>query len=120
MATRGHLWFRRSLIALVALAVTLPALPAFADGRLFPVGAKRGKMTPATFPEIIINGNTRRMAPGGRIIGPKNTIVMSSSIQGSNLVVNYLEDGQGSIRTVWLLTEYEADQPPPKPPATVQ
>ena len=120
MTQHGYSSFRRALIALLAAATVLPALPAWAEGRNFPVGARRGTMTPGQFPEIVINGNTRRMAPGGRIFGKKNLIVMSSSIQGSGLAVNYLEDAQGSIQTVWILTDFEAQQPPPKPPAAIQ
>lgn len=120
MAKRGHMWLRRSLIGLLATALVLPTVSAFAEGRPFPVGAKRGVMTPALFPEIEIDGKTRRMSPGGRIFGSNNLIVMSGAIQGSKLAVNYLEDNQGSIQTVWILTAYEAKQAAPKPPPKIQ
>jgi hypothetical protein len=109
--------FRRALIGLLAAATVLPALPALADGRNFPAGARRGTMTPAVFPEIIINGDTRRMAPGGRILSQNNLIVMPASVTGSKLRVNYLENPDGSIQKIWILTAVEAEQPPPKPAA---
>lgn len=117
MAKHGFMPFRRTLIGLLATALVLPALPALAAGRPFPVGAQRGTMTPGPFPQIIINGKIRRMAPGCRIFGQNNLIILSNSIQGSNLLVNFLEDGQGNILTVWILTAVEASQPAPAPAA---
>lgn len=97
--------------ALAILMAALLAPPAFADGRPFPAGAKRGKMTPAYHPDIVIDGKTRRLSPAARIFNQDNLIQMSASLRGRNIVVNYLEDGDGQIVAVWILTDEEMAAP---------
>lgn len=106
------MWRRNFVLATLALATTLPAL---ATVRPFPANAKRGTMTVANFPEIILDGKTRRLSPGSRIYNTKNLTQTPGSIQGSDLVINYTEDYTGSISKVWILTEEEAAQRLPKP-----
>ncbi|WP_245549131.1 hypothetical protein [Noviherbaspirillum massiliense] len=90
-------------------------LPALAFERPFPAGAKRGKMTPAMYPSIIMDGKTRRLSAGARIWNQNNTIDMPASLRGNNLVVNYTENAQGEIDRVWILSPEEARKPAPKP-----
>lgn len=99
------MWIRRSL----ALLLTVPLL-ALADGRPFPPNAKRGKMTPAWHPSIVIDGKTRTLSPAARIFNQENTIEMPASLRGENFVVNYQEDSDGQILNVWILTREEASQ----------
>lgn len=99
------MWIRRSL----ALLLMMPLL-AMADGRPFPPGAKRGKMTPAWHPAIVIDGKTRTLSPAARIFNAENTIEMPASLRGQNIVVNYQEDSEGQILNVWILTREEASQ----------
>ena len=108
------MWNRnRPAIALAALACTAllaVALPAQADSRPFPPSAKRGKMTPAWHPAIVIDGKTRTLSPAARIFSQDNTIEMPASLRGANIVVNYQEDNDGQILNVWILTPEEASQ----------
>ncbi len=97
---------------LTAALLTLAAASAFAMERPFPPVAKRGVMNPAPFPEIVINGQARRMSMGARIFNERNLIQMPASVRGSDLVVNYTEDFQGNIDRVWILTAHEAAQSP--------
>ena len=99
------MWIRRSL----ALLLMVPLL-ALADGRPFPPNAKRGKMTPAWHPSIVIDGKTRTLSPAARIFNQENTIEMPASLRGENFVVNYQEDSDGQILNVWILTREEASQ----------
>lgn len=102
------MWKRRSL----ALLLMLPLL-AMADGRPFPPTAKRGKMTPAWHPSIVIDGKTRTLSPAARIFNQENMIEMPASLRGENFVVNYQEDSEGQILNVWILTREEASQRAP-------
>lgn len=84
---------------------------AHAFERPFPAQAKRGKMTPAAFPDIVIEGKLRQLAPGARIWNEDNLVQMPASLRGSGLVVNYTEDVNGNIDRVWILTAAEASEP---------
>lgn len=103
----------RPLTALAATAAATLALlttvPACAE-RPFPAHAKRGLMTPAYHPDIIIDGKPRRLAPAARIFNQDNLIEVPASLRGSNIVVKYEEDRDGLIVNVWLLTPEEAGQ----------
>ena len=67
-------------------------------------------MTPAAYPEIVIDGASRQLSPGARIWGDNNLIQMPASLRGSDLPVNYTEDNQGQIDRVWILTTEEASE----------
>jgi hypothetical protein len=77
--------------------------------RQFPVAAKRGNMTVTAPPEVLINGKTEQLAPGARIHGLTNTLVMSGTLVGKTVIVNYTRENQGLIREVWILNQAEAD-----------
>jgi len=115
---------KRTSLTFLLAAWAATALPAAAFERPFPPHAKRGKMTPAPYPDIVINGKARRMTPASRIFNEDNLIVMPASLRGSNIVVNYAEDGDGDIERIWILDAFEARQtpppatPPPPKPAT--
>lgn len=95
-------------IFLATLASSAAALE-----RLFPPQAKRGTMSPATYPAIVINGAACNLSPGARIWNTNNMIDMPNSLSGSSYVVNYTENLQGDIDRIWLLTVDEASQPAP-------
>jgi hypothetical protein len=106
---------RRRLLCTATLAVLAP-LPAFAQitARTFPPNAKRGRMTPGYFPEIVIDGKVRRLAPAARIVNADNMAEMPAALRGTNIVVNYTENAEGDIDRVWILTAEEARQPAPR------
>jgi hypothetical protein len=99
------MWSRRFLILLLSVAA---ALPAWASDRPFPPNAKRGTMTPAPHPAIVIDGKNRNLSPGARIWNQDNLIEMPASLRGNELVVNYTENEQGDIDRVWIRTGYDA------------
>jgi len=70
-------------------------------------------MSPGTYPEITIDGKTRRLSAGARIWNRNNMIEMPAYLRGSELPVNYTENAQGDIDRVWILTEKEAEASPP-------
>ena len=111
-------WLRilKTPLSLLALCLTFAAClwPTVADAqgmiRTFPDKALRGVLQVTTPPEILLNGAPARLSPGARIRGPNHLIVMSGTLVGQQLRVNYVRDGHGLIHEVWILTSAEAQQ----------
>ena len=94
--------------ALVSLAAALLMPLAHAQAhRNFPANTLRGEMVVTAPPEVLLNGKPERLAPGVRIRGVTNTLVMSGSLVGQTYIVNYVRENQGLIQEVWLLTQAE-------------
>lgn len=102
----------RLALLLLASAASLASISAQAFERPFPANAVRGKMTPAYFPEVLIDGKVRQLAPSARIFNQDNLIELPASIRGTDLVVNYTVDSWGNIDRIWILTAEEAAQKP--------
>lgn len=81
-----------------------------------PDAATRAEMTFQGSPEVIINGRTQaRMAPGVRIFGRDNMLVMWGSLAGPTIVRYTLEPVTGLVQSIWILTDEEIARPDPKP-----
>lgn len=106
------MWTQRFLIG---CAFAVAAMSAQAFDRPFPPTVKRGVMTPAVSPAIIINDKTRTLTAGARIWNQDNMIEMPAALRGSKFAVNYTEIESGEIDRVWILTADEAKRPLPKP-----
>ena len=78
--------------------------------RQFPVAAKRGMLVVTAPPEVLMNGALERLAPGVRIRGVNNMLVMSASLVGKTVLVNYVREKQGLIQEIWILNQAEADE----------
>ncbi len=78
--------------------------------RPFPTTALRGTLQVTNPPEVLLDGRPTRLSPGARIRGVNNLLVMSGSLVGQALVVNYVRDPQGQLHDVWLLNATEARQ----------
>ena len=78
--------------------------------REFPAAALRATLSVSAPPEILLNGNRERLAPGARIRNTNNMLVMSASLVGDTYIVNYVREPQGLIKDIWLLTEAEVAQ----------
>jgi hypothetical protein len=103
----------RALALLTALCLGAVALPATAQSqRNFPADALRGALVVGDTPEITLNGQPARLAPGARIRGQNNMLAMSGSLAGQRLLVNYTFDMNGQVRDVWILTPAEASRKP--------
>lgn len=111
-------WLRTFKTPLLVLALVLTGaaclMPSVADAqgtsRTFPAKALRGVFQVTSPPNILLNGAPARLSPGARIRAPNNLIVMSGTLVGRQLRVNYVRDGQGLIHEVWILTEAEAQR----------
>lgn len=104
----------RCALAALALAVSLPAA-AQSVQRKFPQDALRGEITFYQPPDIKVNGEPARLAPGARIRGTNNMLAMSGALVGATATVNYTVEPGGLVLNVWILTPQEqAVQPWPK------
>lgn len=101
-----------------ALAATLPLLAFAQADRAIPVPIQslRGEVAFGQPPEVKLNGKPARLAPGVRIKGPDNLIVMSGALAGQKHTVNYTVDTYGLLMNVWLLTPLEIKKPWPRTP----
>src|SRR5574337_1560308 len=101
-------------LAPAAHAQAVSAIPEQAPQpvRSFPKNALRGSLAVTSQPPVIeLDGHADQLAPGARIYGPNNRIVLSSSLVGLTLVVNYTRDSRGLVHDVWILTDAEARLP---------
>ncbi len=113
-APRTAAWKTAWVTALLGLCLSANAQDSV---RPFPANALRGTLQVTQPPELLLNGQTARLSPGARIRGVTNLLVMSSSLVGQSLVVNYVRDAQGMVHEVWLLNATEARQKMPGAPA---
>lgn len=98
-----------------ALAVALSTLHAAAPAqvqRQFPADALRGDIEFLQPPEIRLNRDNARLAPGARIRAQDNMQQMSGALIGSKWVVNYTVDTYGLVRDVWILRPDEVSKRP--------
>ena len=99
--------------SLAAVAAILVTAPAFAQvQRTFPQNALRGAIAFGQPPEIALNGEPARLAPGARIRGQSNMLEMSGTLIGTRLLVNYTVDTSGLVKDIWILTPEEAAKRP--------
>lgn len=103
---------RRALLAGAAI-LTLPALvqaqvqTQASLPRDFPRDALRGELLITQPPEAQINGRAARLAPGARIRGHNNIMVLSGSLAGQKLLVHYTVDFHGLLKDIWILRPEE-------------
>ncbi len=111
---------RCALPLLAAASTFVAATTAQAQGlpRNFPATALRGEIVVGQPPEITLNGQASRLAPGSRIRGTNNLLVMSGAVVGQRLVVHYTLDQLGQPQDIWVLTPEELARKPW--PATLQ
>jgi hypothetical protein len=97
----------RLAIALTA-AACLVAPAAAQVQRNFPQNALRGGIVFGEAPEIALNGNVGRLAPGARIRDMNNMTMVPSAVIGGRYLVNYTIDLSGLVKDVWILRPEEA------------
>ena len=102
--------YRCALAAVAAACLIAPA--AAQQQRNFPQNALRGSLVIGNPPEIVLNGQPSRLAPGLRIRGPDNMLAMSATLLGAKMLVHYTLDVQGLVNNVWILTPEEAARRP--------
>ncbi|MEK8024531.1 hypothetical protein [Pseudaquabacterium rugosum] len=95
-----------------ALAALVPTVQAQSTARPFPVAALRGSLQVLQPPDVRLNGVAARLAPGARIRGTDNLLLLPVQLSGQTLTVHYTTELQGLIHQVWVLTAEEAARKP--------
>ena len=80
--------------------------------RHFPQNALRGAIVFGEAPDILLNGDAARLAPGARIRDANNLMVVPSGLLGARALVHYTVDTSGLVKDVWILTPGEAGNRP--------
>ncbi|MFN9709487.1 MAG: hypothetical protein ACK53K_10465 [Burkholderiales bacterium] len=81
--------------------------------RHFSANVLRGEIVFALPPEVQLNENHTRTAPGLRIRNAQNMLVMSQTLIGQKFLVHYaLEEATGLIKDIWILSPTEAAREP--------
>ena len=89
--------------------------------RAFPQNALRGALVIGVAPDVQLNGQPARLAPGSRIRDAANMAVVPSALTGGRFLVNYTIDTSGLVKDVWILRPEEAAvQPWPRTPAEAE
>ncbi len=99
---------RRAVMAALAgilLGVAQPGLSQVQ--RSFPANALRGSLTFGTPPTVLLNGQSAQLAPGARIRGENNLLLMSGALAGQSHTSHYTLDPLGLLMDVWLLRDEE-------------
>lgn len=108
---RCHTFLKSPVLALTLLAGALLApLSAQSQVRSFPPNALRGLLEVTAPPQVLLDGQPARLSPGARIMSPNNLIVLSGTLVGQRILVNYVRDSLGLLHQVWLLTPAEAQE----------
>ncbi len=99
--------------ALAFAAACLLAMPVAAQvQRNFPQNALRGAIAFGTAPDIALNGQPARLAPGTRIRDANNMAVVPAAIHGGRFLAHYTIDPFGLVKDIWILTVDEAANKP--------
>jgi hypothetical protein len=80
--------------------------------RNFPASALRGEVVITQPPELLLNQVPARLAPGARIRGMDNMMVMSGAAVNQRMLVHYTRDLHGHLLDVWVLTPSEIARKP--------
>ena len=108
-------------VLMAALALALAGAVSAQTSRPFPAHALRGALVVVQPPEVQLNGQAARLAPGSRIRGADNMVQMSGTLVGAKLLVHYTLDPIGLVQDVWILTPDEAGRKPwPTTPGQAQ
>jgi hypothetical protein len=113
LACSATLTLSTSTLLLIADGAQAAAASGYPPRKLSPQSL-RGELLVVATPEALLNGQAVRLAPGARIHGQDNMLVMSGRAAGEKLTVNYTADTYGLVMEVWILRPEEIAQRWPK------
>ncbi len=102
----------RCALMLSAVLCTASFAAAAQAPRNFPATALRGELVVTAPPEVLLNKKPARLAPGSRMRGMDNMLILSGAALNQRLLVNYTLDLHGNVMDVWVLTPGEAARKP--------
>lgn len=98
--------YRCALTAFAAAACSISAQAQV--HRPFPVQALRGELVVLQTPDVSLNGQAARLAPGARLRGDNHMLLQPASVAGQKLTVHYTrEPSSGMLLDVWVLNPAE-------------
>ncbi|HEY2558471.1 MAG TPA: hypothetical protein VGI48_02045 [Caldimonas sp.] len=97
---------RTAAALLAAACIVAPATAQMQ--RAFPQNALRGALVVGVAPDIVLNGERARLAPGARIRDANNMVAVPSALVGGPYLVHYTLDASGLVKDVWILRPDEA------------
>lgn len=97
----------RAALALLACFALASAASAQVQ-RNFPQNALRGEIAFTDPPDVRLNGQPARLAPGLRLRGPDNLLLVTGAVAGRRARVVYTIDTVGLVKDVWILRNEEA------------
>lgn len=100
--------FLIAISAVIFCASAIFSLNSAAQTRDFPASALRGSLQVTLPPQVEMDGKADQLSPGARIHGTNNLLVLSGSLVGQTMWVNYTRDTSGLLSEIWILTEAEA------------
>ncbi len=104
--------YRCALIATLAVASSLAQAQ---TQRFFPATALRGELVITQHPDVLLNGQPARLAPGSRVKGDTGLLLQPASLTGAKVTVHYTIENSGLIQDVWVLNPVElANKPWPR------
>ena len=89
-------------VRIFLLIFSLLAGPVFA-GRLLPQDAQRGELQGHSYPQVQIDGQVYRLAPGARLYDTSNRTVLSGQLP-QQASIFYRLDANGDLSQLWLAT----------------
>ena len=106
---------RLALLTVITVAIATPVCSQEL-AREFPLTALRGVVSFNGPPAVELNGVPALLAPGARLHGTDNLLVLPTTLTGSKHTVHYtIEDTTGMIKELWVLrAEERAIKPWPK------
>ncbi len=96
----------------VATALVLVTFSAHALNRIIPAPAKRGLISFAYYPTVLLDGQPCQTSPGLRIYNQRNLTQVSSSLAGYKFEAKYTFDARGQLNRIWILTIEEIMRAP--------
>jgi hypothetical protein len=92
-------------LLLMPMAVLAERSP---EHRVFPAQALRGELVITTASDALLNGQAARLAPGARIRGENNQLLMSAGLIGQTLTVHYTREPVSDLlMDIWVLRPVE-------------
>ncbi len=98
--------YRCALLAFAASTISISAQAQV--HRPFPAYALRGELVVLQAPDVSLNGQAARLAPGARLRGDTHLLLQPASVAGQKLLVHYtVEQTSGLLMEVWVLNPAE-------------
>lgn len=75
--------------------------------RQLPEKVQYGELLVTLPPVVKLDGKDDRLAPGARIRGTDNLLILSATLLNRPVTVAYLRDPYGLLHQIWILTDAE-------------